>query len=60
MYTKCRQNVSHFSTNFCIHLGYKIKRALAAKYYSDLHKILCRQNYVQYLYAQLMQKVLYN
>ena len=36
MYTKCIQNVSHISSNFCLQFVYKIKRTMTAK--------ICRQN----------------
>ena len=54
MYTRCIQNVSHISTNFCIHFVYKIKRNMAAKLYiQNVYKRLskCGIHFVCILYT---------
>ena len=32
LYSRCRQNVSHISTNFCMYFAYKIRRILPLKF----------------------------
>ena len=57
MYVKCVQNVSHISTDFCIHFGYKIKETMAAKFcIQNVYKSLlkCGIHFVYILYASVL------
>ena len=62
MYTKCIQNVDHISTNFCIHFVFKIKRATAARLFTqNVYKNLSicgihfvYEHFVYILYASIL------
>ena len=52
MYTKCIQNVSHISKNFCTHFVLKIKRTVAAKFcIQNAHKSLKNVGYILYTFC---------